>query len=221
MSMSSTLAIAPATTTTLMDRLIPVGDSVRGQALRAVLLTIVGAQILWISAKVQVPMWPVPMTMQTYAILALAGLAGWRVGLSIVALYLAQGAMGMPVFAGTPEKGIGLAYMMGPTGGYLLGFLMAGALAGAACQVRGGLRFLSVVGGMTLAHLLVFIPGILWLGGAGFMEGGIAAAFTYNLANFWLGTVLKTLLAIATVYGVWQLTIDRSTTPPSGMSNAD
>ncbi|MEM6903904.1 MAG: biotin transporter BioY, partial [Pseudomonadota bacterium] len=111
-NMSSTLAIAPATTT-LMDRLIPVGDSVRGQAIRAVLLTIVGAQILWISAKVQVPMWPVPMTMQTYAILALAGLAGWRVGFSIVALYLAQGAMGMPVFAGTPEKGIGLAYMMG------------------------------------------------------------------------------------------------------------
>ncbi|MBV6632766.1 MAG: biotin transporter BioY [Alphaproteobacteria bacterium] len=210
----STLAIAPATTT-LMDRLIPVGDDVKGQTIRAVLLTIVGAQLLWISAKVQVPMWPVPMTMQTYAILALAGLAGWRVGLSMVALYLAQGAVGMPVFAGTPEKGIGLAYMMGPTGGYLLGFLMAAAVAGAASQVRGGMRLVSVVVGMTVAHLLVFIPGILWLGGAGFMDGGISAALAYNVSSFWLGTVLKTLLAIATIYGVWQLTSDRPTSPPS------
>ncbi|MEO0393090.1 MAG: biotin transporter BioY [Pseudomonadota bacterium] len=201
--MNTAVATSP-TSTTLMDRLIPVGDNNTAKLLRGFLLTVIGAQLLWLSAKIQVPFWPVPMTMQTYAILALAGLAGWRVGFAMVALYLAQGAMGLPVFAGTPEKGIGWAYMVGPTGGYLLGFLIAGALAGAACQVKGRLRLLSVIIGMTLAHLLVFVPGILWLGG--FMDGGLQAAFILNVTKFSAGTVLKTLLAIATVYGVWQLT---------------
>ena len=86
--------------------------------------------LITLSAKITVPFWPVPMTMQVAAILLVAGLGGLRFGASSVAAYLAAGAAGLPVFAGTPEKGIGLAYMVGPTGGYLLGFLVAAALVG-------------------------------------------------------------------------------------------
>ena len=193
---------SPIAVSTLLDRLLPVGDSMFAKSMRAMLLTVVCAQLLWVSAKMQVPFWPVPMTMQTYAILTIAGLAGWRIGLATVTLYLAQGAIGMPVFAGTPEKGIGLAYMVGPTGGYLVGFMLAAVLAGLCSEIRGKLRFISVVLGMIAAHVIVFVPGIAWL--SAFM--GFEGALMFNITNFWLATILKTALAIATVYGVWQLT---------------
>ena len=193
---------SPIAVSTLLDRLLPVGDSAMAKSLRAVLLTIVAAQLLWVSAKLQVPFWPVPMTMQTYAILTIAGLAGWRIGLAAVTLYLAQGAIGMPVFAGTPEKGIGLAYMFGPTGGYLVGFMLAAVLAGLCSEIRGKLRFIAVLLGMIAAHMIVFVPGIAWL--SVFM--GFEAALMFNVTNFSLATLLKTALAIASVYGIWQLT---------------
>jgi biotin transport system substrate-specific component len=79
--------------------------------LQQVLLAVAGSLLLWVSAKVQVPFWPVPMTMQTFVVLGLGAAFGWRLGMATVALYLLEGAMGLPVFAGTPEKGIGLAYM--------------------------------------------------------------------------------------------------------------
>jgi biotin transport system substrate-specific component len=98
--------------------------------LQQVLLAIAGSLLLWVSAKVQVPFWPVPMTMQTFVVLGLGAAFGWRLGMATVALYLLEGAMGLPVFAGTPEKGIGLAYMAGPTGGYLAGFVVAAGITG-------------------------------------------------------------------------------------------
>ena len=100
------------------------------KALRAVALAVLGSLLLWASAKIQVPFYPVPMTFQT-AVVFLIGLAyGWRLAVATLLLYLAQGAMGLPVFAGTPEKGIGLPYMVGPTGGYLAGFVAAAAITG-------------------------------------------------------------------------------------------
>ena len=193
---------APITASSLIERIFPVGDSRQLAMLRAVLVTVIGAQLLWVSAKVHVPFWPVPMTMQTYAILALAGLAGWRVGTAAVLLYLAEGAMGLPVFSGTPERGLGVAYMMGPTGGYLVGFVLSALIAGYACQVRGSLRFVAVLFGMIAAHLAVFIPGVAWLG----TIMGYEEALMLNLTQFGVATLLKTGLAIATVYGVWQFT---------------
>ncbi|MDH5749223.1 MAG: biotin transporter BioY, partial [Rhodospirillales bacterium] len=93
-------------------------------------LAVAGSLLLILSAKISIPFWPVPMTMQTFAVLVIGMAYGPRLGLATVLLYLAEGAFGMPVFAGTPEKGIGLAYMMGPTGGYLVGFAVSAFLVG-------------------------------------------------------------------------------------------
>jgi biotin transport system substrate-specific component len=104
------------------------------------LLVAGGSLLLTLSAKINVPFYPVPMTMQTFAVILIGAAFGWRLGTATVLFYLAQGAMGLPVFAGTPEKGIGLAYMAGPTGGYLLGFaaraFVTGWLANAASTAR-------------------------------------------------------------------------------------
>ena len=98
--------------------------------LRNILLALLGTVLLTASAKIQVPFYPVPMSMQTFVVLALGMAYGWRLGGATMLLYLAEGAAGLPVFAGTPEKGIGLAYIMGPTGGYLVGFVFAAVLVG-------------------------------------------------------------------------------------------
>ena len=87
-------------------------------------LAILGTILLAISAKIKIPFWPVPMTMQTFVVLLLGIVYGWKLGLFTVSLYLLEGIAGLPVFAGTPEKGIGLVYFTGPTMGYLIGFLI-------------------------------------------------------------------------------------------------
>ena len=97
---------------------------------RNILLAVAGSIALWISAKIQIPFYPVPVSMQTLVVLMIGMAFGWRLGAATVILYLAEGVAGLPVFAGTPEKGIGLAYMVGPTGGYLVGFVIAAAAVG-------------------------------------------------------------------------------------------
>ena len=96
----------------------------------AALLALAGSLLLTLSAKVQVPFYPVPITMQSLVVLCLGATLGARLGAATVVLYLLEGALGLPVFAGTPERGIGLAYMAGPTGGYLIGFVAAAYLVG-------------------------------------------------------------------------------------------
>ena len=112
---------------TLIDTLWP-AEAVK--PVRLVVLALVGTLVLAISAKIQVPFYPVPMTMQTFVVLVIGMTYGWRMGGATILLYLAEGAVGLPVFAGTPEKGIGVAYMLGGTGGYLLGFLIAATACG-------------------------------------------------------------------------------------------
>ncbi|MFZ1681864.1 MAG: biotin transporter BioY, partial [Rhizobiaceae bacterium] len=98
---------------------------------RAVLV-VAGSLALWASAKFQVPFYPVPMTLQTLVLFLIAATYGPRLAVATVGLYLVEGAVGLPVFAGAPEKGIGLAYMAGPTGGYLAGYLAAAGLVSLA-----------------------------------------------------------------------------------------
>jgi biotin transport system substrate-specific component len=150
---------------------------------------VAGSLALWISARVQIPFWPVPMTMQTFVVVALGTLLGPRLGVATVVLYLAQGAAGLPVFAGTPERGLGVAYMAGPTGGFLAGFIIACALAGLA-RGRG---LVATAGIMLAAHLAVFVPGIAWL--AGFI--GWEQAMAMGAMPFVAATVLKWALNVA------------------------
>jgi biotin transport system substrate-specific component len=88
-------------------------------------IALIGSIILAISSKIKIPFYPVPMTMQTLVVLAIGGLFGWKLGVATISLYLFEGIIGLPVFAGTPEKGVGLVYFTGPTMGYLLGFIPA------------------------------------------------------------------------------------------------
>ena len=94
------------------------------------LVTIIGTILITISAKVKIPFYPVPMTMQTLVILLIGITLGFKIGLATVTLYLLEGIFGLPVFANSPEKGIGIAYFIGPTMGYLIGFLVAVFFAG-------------------------------------------------------------------------------------------
>ncbi|MFD9901706.1 biotin transporter BioY [Mesorhizobium sp. UC22_110] len=161
-----------------------------------------GSLLLWASAKVQLPFYPVPLTMQTFAVLAIGAALGWRLGLATVLLYLAEGAAGFPVFAGTPEKGIGLAYMMGPTGGYLLGYLPAAALCGWLAE-RGWDRSIALTAlAMLAGNIMIYLPGLLWLGA---IVGWDKPVLAWGLIPFLLGDLLKLGLASAVLPLVWRL----------------
>ena len=172
-----------------------------GAALRAVLLALMGSLLLVLSAKVQVPFWPVPMTMQTFVVLLLGAAYGWRLGLATVLVYLAEGAAGMPVFAGSPEKGIGLAYMVGPTGGYLAGFALAAAVTGWMVERGWGRGVGRLTATMLVGHAVILALGVAWLAQAIGWDRAIAAGLT----PFWAATVLKTALAVAGMLGLDRL----------------
>lgn len=180
----------------IIQRLWPAAGAVG--ALRCGVLVLFGSLLLALSAKVQVPFWPVPMTMQTFMVLVLGAAYGWRLGLATVLLYLAEGAAGLPVFAGSPERGIGLAYMVGPTGGYLAGFALAAAATGWLAQ-RGWTRHLGrLTLAMLLGHALMLAPGVAWLA----LSLGWTKAVAVGLTPFWAATVLKTALAVAAMRGL-------------------
>ena len=180
-----------AASPTLADARRPVGAAGAGGVPRAALLALFGTALLALSAKVQVPFYPVPMTLQT-GVVVLIGIAyGTRLGVATVLLYLAEGAAGLPVFAGTPEKGVGLAYMLGPTGGYLLGFVLAAANAGDAAERCRRWPVLALAVAAALAA--VFLPGVAWL--AGFV--GFEKAVAVGLLPFVWGELVKGALAVA------------------------
>jgi biotin transport system substrate-specific component len=168
---------------------------------RNVLLALVGTLLLTVSAKIQIPFWPVPMTMQTYVVLVLGMAYGWRLAGVTMLLYLLQGALGLPVFAGTPEKGIGLAYMMGPTGGYLVGFVIAAVAVGWLAERGFDRSFARAAIAMTLGHALVFLFGFAWLA----TLVGPGKAWIGGVAPFWAATVLKTVMGLLSLPLAWKL----------------
>ncbi|PYB73333.1 biotin transporter BioY [Rhizobium wuzhouense] len=127
---------------------------------RRIAIVIVGAALMTLAAKTQVPFWPVPMTLQVVAVMGFAVLLGPRLATGICLAYLAAGAAGLPVFSGSPERGIGLAYMMGPTGGYLAGFLIVSWLVGALSSGRG---LIGQIGAMLAGLVVVYACGLAWL----------------------------------------------------------
>ena len=167
------------------------------------LLTLAGTGLLTLSAKVQVPFWPVPMTMQTVAVIMLAMLGGARLGTATVMLYLIEGAIGLPVFAGTPERGIGLSYMVGPTGGYLAGFAAAALVAGFLAE-RGWNRTVSkALVANALGTAIILALGTVWL--AFFV--GMSTAISVGLTPFLLTSAVKIGLGgvIVPLLSSWRL----------------
>lgn len=161
---------------------------------RKVALVFAGSLLLWASAKVQVPFYPVPMTMQTFVVIMLGMSLGWRLGGATVLLYLSQGAAGLPVFAGTPEKGLGLLYMAGPTGGYLLGFLLAAIATGWLAERGWHRNVLTTLAAFAVGIVLVYLPGLAWLGTIAGWQNPI---MQWGLYPFLLGEVFKMALAAA------------------------
>jgi biotin transport system substrate-specific component len=185
---------------TLLDTLLPTDDRAR-RLLRDVGIAIGGSLLLTLSAKTQIPFYPVPMTMQTFVILVLGMALGPRLGLATVALYLAQGAMGLPVFAGTPDKGVGMAYMAGPTGGYLVGFMVGAWICGVLAERGWDRSLLKTLAAAAIGHAAIFVCGVTWLQ----MLIGWEKAFLFGVAPFWAATLLKTALAVAVMPPAWKL----------------
>ena len=155
---------------------------------RSLLIILVGSILLAISAKIKVPFYPVPMTMQTFMVLIIGVTLGWRLGVATVGLYLFEGILGLPVFSGTPEKGIGLIYFTGPTMGYLIGFLFATFFAGFFNYGKSTIiNFLKI----TFATSFIYIIGMFWLGG---LIGWDKPIFDLGAKPFLLAELLKILL---------------------------
>lgn len=190
--MASTSRIAP----TLAHALWPAATGVAALP-RALVLMLAGTLVLAISAKVQVPFWPVPVTMQSLAVLVIAMSFGLRLGAATLALYLAQGALGLPVFA----SGAGLAYLAGPTAGYLFGFVAAAAAVGWLAE-RGWDRTIWLsMAAMTLGTLILMGSGVAWLATLIGLEQALASGFT----PFIVGGILKIVLGALMLPSVWKL----------------
>ena len=169
--------------------------------IRAVTLAVAGSLLLTLSAKVQIPFYPVPLTMQTFVVLVLGVAYGWKLGAMTLLLYLAEGALGLPVFAGTPEKGIGIAYMTGPTGGYLLGFVVAAAACGWLGEKGWDRHPISTFAAMLIGNLIIYAFGLLWLGA---LLGWDKPLLQWGMVPFLFGDLLKIALAMVVLPGAWQ-----------------
>ena len=188
---------------TLIDALWPEKTA---PAVRWLVLVLLGSLLLTASAKAQVPMWPVPMTMQSFVALVLGMAYGARLAGVTVAVYLFEGAIGLPVFAGTPEKGIGLAYLAGPTGGYLVGFLVSAVAAGWLAERGWDRSLVWSTAAMTIGTVLLFVLGVGWLT----VLVGWQKAIAGGLTPFLLGSVLKLALAAAVLPLAWRAVEGRS-----------
>ena len=152
-------------------------------------IALTGTIILAISSKIKIPFYPVPMTMQTLVILINGIGFGWKLGLTTISLYLFEGIIGLPVFSGTPEKGIGLIYFTGPTMGYLIGFLVAVFLSG---KFNYNDNFIKNFLKLTFATSFIYILGMIWLGG---LIGWDKPIFKLGAQPFLLAELFKILLA--------------------------
>ncbi len=175
-----------------------------GTALRVkqVALVVLGVAALAIAAKIKVPMWPVPMTMGTFAVLTIGTAYGARLGLVTMMGYLLVGALGFDVFAGSSAEKFGLTYMMGGTGGYLVGYLLATVMLG-ALAARGWDRSVGKLAfALLLANVLIYVPGLLWLGQ---LYGWDKPILEWGLTPFLAGDAIKLALAALLIPAVWKL----------------
>ena len=161
----------------------------QSKLLKYVFIALVGSIALAISSKIKIPFYPVPMTMQTFIVLVIGIGFGWKLGLATVSLYLFEGIIGLPVFSGTPEKGMGLVYFTGPTMGYLLGFIIAVYISGKLIYDENLFKnFLKLL----FATSFIYILGIAWLGN---LIGWDKPVFQLGVQPFLLAELFKILIA--------------------------
>ena len=136
-------------------------QNTQSQIIKLLLVIFLGSLVLAVSSKIKIPFYPIPMTMQTLVVLMIGVIFGWKLGLATVTLYLFEGIIGLPVFSGTPEKGLGLIYFTGPTMGYLIGFLVAVFFSGFFDYNKNLFKnFIK----LSFATSFIYLFGIIWLG---------------------------------------------------------
>ncbi|MGC6473644.1 MAG: biotin transporter BioY [Candidatus Puniceispirillaceae bacterium] len=168
-----------------------------GEAIMSLALVLVGVGILAVSARIQVPFYPVPVTMQTLAVMMIAMAYGSKLGTTTLFSYLLAGFLGAPVFAG----GAGFAYMAGPTGGYLAGFLLVGVVLGALAD-RGWTRnWQTTAAAMLVGTGIIYLLGVTWLS----QLIGFDKAVAFGLVPFIYGDILKLVIAAAAVPFMWKM----------------
>ncbi|MDC0433824.1 biotin transporter BioY [Pelagibacteraceae bacterium] len=163
------------------------------QIVKFLFIALIGSIILAISSKIKIPFYPVPMTMQTLIVLMIGIGFGWKLGVATVALYLFEGIIGLPVFSGSPEKGVGLVYFTGPTMGYLLGFLVTAYISGKFIYDN---NIVSTFLKLFFATSLIYVLGMTWLG---ILIGWDKPIFQLGAQPFLLAELFKILIATISV----------------------
>ena len=166
-----------------------------------IFLAVLGTLLLTLSAKTRVVLGPVDMSLQTLVVLLIGASFGMRLGVATLLLYLAEGAVGFPVFQATPEKGIGIAYMLGSTGGYLAGFVVMAAIAGWAADRGWDRNVLKLLAAMIVAEIVMMAMGWAWLS----TLIGAEKAWTFGVLPFILPDAVKVALAACLLPAAWSL----------------
>ena len=160
----------------------------QSKLIKYLFIAFIGSLILAVSSKIKIPFYPVPMTMQTLVVLVIGISFGWKLGVATISLYLFEGIIGLPVFSGTPEKGIGLIYFTGPTMGYLIGFILAVFVAG---KFNYNTNYIYSFIKLAFATSLIYFLGLFWLGT---LIGWEKPIFKLGAQPFLLAELFKILL---------------------------
>ena len=163
------------------------------KVLRVIIITIIGSLLLTLSAKIKIPFYPVPMTMQTFVVILLGITLGYKLALATVGLYLIEGILGLPVFSNSPEKGIGISYFLGPTMGYLIGFIFASFLAG---YFKYNSNYLLTFFKLAISTSIIYLFGVLWLGN---LIGWDKPILEFGVYPFLFAELFKLLLLTALI----------------------
>ena len=199
---------ANATDYTLMGALWP--QTEKGRFIRMAVLAIAGAALLTLAAKIRVPFYPVPMTLQTLVVPLIACAYGSRLGAATILLYIAEGMAGLPVFTNTPPQVASPAYLLGPTGGYLIGWVGAAFLVGWLAERGYGRTLPRLMAVIFTGSIVTFLCGVSWLAFFASMSSGatgigLMAAIETGYIRFALGDIVKVTLAASIVRGSWTL----------------
>ena len=182
-------------------------DSRQAKLVKQIALVLVGVMLLVLSAKIKIPMIPVPMTMGTFAVLSIGAVYGPRLGLMTIIGYMIVGALGFDVFASSSSEKFGVSYMMGSTGGYLVGYVLAILFLGWTARQGWDRSVLKMAAAMVLGNVIIYVPGLLWLAT---LYGWDQPILTWGLTPFLMGDLVKLGLAALLLPGAWRL-VDKAT----------
>ena len=170
--------------------------------IKQAILVVAGILALALSAKIQVPMWPVPMTMGTFAVLTIGAAYGPRLGLTTILGYMIVGMLGFDIFASSSADNNGWTYMIGGTGGYLVGYVLATLALGFAARRGWDRNPVQLTAALIAGNVLIYVPGLLWLGQ---LYGWDQPILQWGLEPFWIGDLVKLSLAALILPAVWSI----------------